>query len=144
MPTRRDLIDKARTWIDVPTRPSGSQRHGVNCLGLFVGVIRELGGFEEAVEEAEKYVGFKGPTTPQGLLRALRSSNYLKIIPRPFPLVPGNMLLVFTHDGPQHLVILTEPRVVLHAAQKKGKVVEHLLSDGWMVSSEFELIGLDD
>ncbi len=138
-----DLIKNAKTWIDVPVRPSGSQRIGVNCLGLFVGILREAGGFEEMLEEAEKHVGFKAPITPGDFLREMKASSYLKLI-RPTRLYPGNFILLFTRDGPQHLAFVTEPRVILHASARKKKVVEHLLPSDWRVAAEFELVGLDD
>ncbi len=143
MPTRIDLIKNAKTWIDVPVRPSGSQRAGVNCLGLFVGIIREVGGFEEVVEEAEKHVGFKAPVTPGDFLRKLSVSKHLKLV-HPTRLQMGNFILLLTRDGPRHLAFLTEPGVILHASARKKKVVEHLLPDGWKVVAEFELMELSD
>ncbi len=143
MPTRSELIKTAKTWLDVPVRPSGSQRVGVNCLGLFVGVLREVGGLEEMVEEAEKHVGFKAPITPGDFLREMKASSYLKPV-RPTRLRPGNFILLFTRDGPQHLAFVTEIGVILHASSRKKKVVEHLLPDDWRVAAEFEIVGLND
>ena len=143
MPTRMELIKVARTWIDVPVRPSGSQRVGVNCLGLFVGVLREVGDFEEMVEEAERHVGFSAPITPGDFLREMKTSSYLKLV-RPVKLQPGNFVLLFTRDGPQHLAFVTELGVILHASARKKKVVEHLLPAAWRVAAEFEIVELDD
>lgn len=144
MPTRTKLIKVAKTWIDVPAIASGAQRKGVNCLGLFVGIVREVGGFEDMVKEAEKHVGFRVPITPGDLMRQLSSSKHLKLAPRPFDIRPGNLLLLFTRDGPQHLALVTEPGIILHAAQVKKKVVEHRIPEGWRVAAEFEIVGLDD
>ncbi len=143
MPTRTALISQARTWIDVPAIASGSQRGGVSCLGLPIGILRELGGFEMMVQEGEKHVGFKSPKAPGELLRNLTNSKYLRLI-RPSQITPGNWLLLFTSDGPQHLALVTEPGIILHAAQAKKKVVEHLIPDGWRVASEFEIVGIKD
>jgi cell wall-associated NlpC family hydrolase len=144
MPTRTDLIKVARTWIDTPTRPSGSERCGVNCFGLFIGILRELGGFEDAIKEAQQHLGFKVPEKRSSLLHQLSNSKYLKMTPRPFKLDPGNILLLFTRGGPQHIALVTEPGIILHAAQSKKKVIEHRIPDGWRVAAEFELVGLSD
>ena len=129
--------------MDAPVRPSGSQRVGVNCLGLFVGIIRELGGFEEMVTEAESHVGFSTPTSTGDFLRKMKASKHLKLV-RPTKLRPGNFVLLFTRDGPQHLAIVTEPGVILHASSRKKKVVEHILPSAWQIAAEFEVVGLED
>ncbi len=143
MPTRTELIKQARTWIDVPAIASGAQRSGTSCLGLLIGVLRELGGFEDMVKEAEKHVGLKHPTSPGDLMRRMCNSHHLKVV-RPPTLTPGNLVLFFTRDGPQHIALVTEPHVILHAAQVKKKEVEHLVPEGWRIAAEFQLTGLDD
>lgn len=141
MTTRTQLIAKARTWIDVPAIASGAQRVGCNCLGLHVGYLRELGDFQGMVEEAEKHVGRRGPVTPNDLMKKLVASVHVKNV-RPIELAPGNLVLFFTRDGPQHLTLVTEKEVILHAYQKKGKVVEHLIPKEWRPAAEFEYVGL--
>ncbi len=143
MPTRNKLITQARTWLNVPAIASGAQRVGCNCLGLHVGYLRELGGFEKLVEEAEKHVGMRGPVTPDDLMKKLVASVHVRNI-RPIELNVGNLVLFFTRDGPQHLTLVTEPGIVLHAAQIKKKVVEHLIPDGWRPAAEFEFVGIED
>ena len=133
----------ARTWLDVPAIASGSQRAGCNCLGLHVGYLRELGDFDGMVEEAEKHVGMKGPVTPNDLMKRLVASTFVRNI-RPIKLEPGNLVLFFTRDGPQHLTLVTEPDIVLHAAQAKGKVVEHYIPKAWRPAAEFEFVGIED
>lgn len=143
MATRNELITQARTWLNVPAIASGAQRVGCNCLGLHVGYLRELGGFEELVEEAEKHVGMKRPVTPDDLMKKLVASAHVRNI-RPIGLHVGNLVLFFTRDGPQHLTLVTEPKIVLHAAQIKKRVVEHLIPDGWRPAAEFEFVGIED
>ncbi len=142
MPTRNELIAIAKTWVDVPAIASGTQRSGVNCLGLFVGIAREVGGLEDAVAEAERSASLRRPATPSDLMRRLVGSKYLNLVSPPI-LSPGNLVLFFTREGPQHLALVTEPGVIIHAAQGKGKVVEHLVPGGWRVAREFEIVGLD-
>ena len=143
MLTRANLIKVAKTWIGVPVRPSGAQRMGVNCLGLFVGILREAGGFENIVIEAEKHVGFREPTYPGDFLRRLSNSKHVRIV-RPSLLKEGNFILLLTRGTPQHLAFVTEPGIILHASIRKGKVIEHLLPTGWQSVAEFELIGLSE
>lgn len=144
MPTRNELIVVARTWLDVPAIASGAERHGVNCLGLFIGILREVGGFEGMVEESTKHLGFRVPTSPGDLMRKLSGTKHLKSLPRPFKMEVGNLLLIFTRDGPQHLALITEPGVILHASQAKKKVVQHRIPEGWRVAAEFKLVGLSN
>ena len=143
MPTRAALVSQARTWLDVPAIASGARRCGCICLGLHVGYLRELGGFESLVREAEGHVGMKAPVTPDDLMRKLSSSGRLKNI-RPIVLGVGNLVLFFTVVGPQHLTLVTEAGIVLHASQIKKKVVEHLIPDDWRPAAEFSLVGIED
>ena len=143
MTTRKALIAVAITWIDVPAIDSGAQRVGCNCLGLHVGYLREIGGFEKLVLEAEKHVGMKGPVTPNDLMKKLVQSAHVRNI-RPIKLEVGNLVLFFTRVGPQHLTLITEPGMVLHAAQIKGKVVQHFVPRGWRPAAEFEFVGIED
>lgn len=141
MVTRADLIFQARTWIGVPALPSGAQRCGVSCLGLLIGIFRELGGFEELVAEIEKHSGTKRPEIPGALLKQLINNKHLRVL-KVSILQPGNWAIFMTRDGPQHLALITEPMIILHASQVKRKVVEHLIPSGWRVAREFEFVGL--
>jgi hypothetical protein len=102
-----------------------------------------LGGFEELVEEAEKHVGMKGPVTPHDLMKKLVQSTHVHNI-RPIKLEVGNLVLFFTRDGPQHLTLVTEPNMVLHASQTKKKVVQHFVPKGWRPAAEFEFVGIEN
>ncbi len=95
------------------------------------------------VKEAEAHVGMKHPITPDDLMKKLVASACLKNI-IPIALTPGNLVLFFTRDGPQHLALVTEPGVILHAAQVKKKVVEHLIPSNWRAAAEFQLVGIED
>ena len=143
MPTKADFVAKAQTWLGVPAIASGAQRHGVSCLGLPIAVLRELGGFSALVTEAEKHVGLKHPEKSGDLLRKLSNSNHLRnVIPVEFTV--GNIVLFFTQDGPQHIAIVSETGIILHAMQSKKKVIDQRFPPGWRVAAEFEIVGLTD
>ncbi len=138
-----ELVKVAKTWVGVPVKPVGSYRHGVNCLGLLVGIVRELGGFEDMISDLEKNIGFKAPINSHDLLHKMSSNKHLRSI-RPIIKRPGNILLFFTLAGPQHIGIVTEPGIVLHSSQTKKKVIEHRIPSGWRVALECEFLGIDD
>lgn len=143
MTTRKALIREAREWISVPAIESGTHKNGVNCSGLFIGIARNVEGLQKIAAEAEPYSGFKNPMEPGGLLRMLSSTNRLRAVTPPI-LRPGNFVLFYAGKEPQHLTIVTEPGVILHASQIKKKVVEHGIPGDWRVAREFEIVGIEE
>lgn len=129
----------ARAWVGRPYRPAGARECGVNCLGLFVAILREAGGFEDLAAAAEPHAGFARPPKSGALLRGLK--DHLAGVPVENA-GPGDLLLFRIGGEPQHLAILTEPGVILHADGVKGRVVEHRLPPGWRPVAAFRIPGV--
>ncbi len=134
-------MEVARTWIGVPWREVGTRRDGVNCLGLLVGVARELGGLDGLVARAEPYANFVCSPERGGMLR--RMKEYLEVVPRRDAL-PGDLLLFRIDGEPQHVTLLTMPGTVLHSSQQAKRVrEEQLVPPGWIPTMVFRMEGLD-
>ncbi len=141
MTTRKEFIQEALKWIGRPYKPSGSQECGANCLGVFIGIARNVGGLEGLVAQAEKYADYAKQTKPREFLKRLVTSDYLEHI-HPKKHDVGNLLLICIQGEPQHLVLLTEPGIILHASVGKKKVIQHGLPTEWKIAGEFRIKAL--
>ncbi len=142
MPTREALIKEALSWVGRPYKPSGAQENGANCLGCMVGILRNLGGLEDLVAEATPHVNYRRPVKSGELMRLLIASKHLVLI-RPAKLEVGNLLLLRIQGEPQHLALLVEPRIVIHADAQRGRVIHHGLPDDWVIAAEFRIKGIE-
>ena len=130
MSIREKFVAIGMTWIDVPWRKVGSTRLGVNCLGLPVGVAREMGGFEELVSLGEVQATFAAPLTPRMMVDGMK--KHMKEIKVP-EAQPGDLLLFRIGDRPNHIAILTKvsPMTILHSDTDTKKVRNQSLPAGW-------------
>ena len=141
MPGRDEFVAMARTWVGVPWRRVGTRRDGVNCLGLLVGVARELGGLDSLVARAEPYANFARAPEHGDMLR--RMKEYLRVVPRR-EAVPGDLPLFRIDGEPQHVTLLVAPDTVLHSGERAGGVREvRLVPPGWTLSIVLRIGELD-
>ena len=136
MPARSEFIAEARRWIGRPVAPVGAQAQGVNCLGLFVAIARDVGGLERLVAVAEPWCGHAKPPSAGALLRGMKA--HLWLLDRKAAR-PGDILIFRVGGEPQHLALITEPGIVLHADAGKGRVVEHRIKPGWRIAGAFRI-----
>lgn len=160
MPTRAEFVAEARARIGRPYAPGGAEACGANCLGLFVGIARDLKGLDCLVAAAAPYAGHARPPRPNALLKGLR--EYLVKI-KTHEAGPGDLLLFRVAGAPQHLALLTEPGpstgsgqassracrrttgsgpqgwIILHADARYRRVVEHRLPPGWRPVAAFRI-----
>jgi len=125
MHTSAHVIDAARGWLDTPFHHQGRLKGvGVDCIGLVVGVARELG--VEIYDEA----GY-GRQPQEGRLRAALDEH----LQRAPALSPGRVVLMQWDVDPMHVGILASHPAgglsLIHAYAKSRKVVEHALDDVW-------------
>ncbi len=141
MPTKQALIQEALKWIDRPYKASGTQECGANCLGVFGGILRNLGGLEGLVGEIEKHAKYAKPIRSGEFLKLLIESEYLETV-SPRKMETSNFLLLRVGGEPQHMAIITEPGIVLHASGTYGRVIRHGLPRFWKIVCEFKIVGL--
>ncbi len=147
------IIACARGWVGTRFHHQGRLKKtavhagGVDCLGLLVGVARELGlrgkgGVELAVLDCADYGHLPdGEALLAGLIKnlelvtphSLRGLHEFREMPqqvRHDMIQPGDILLIAPEGTPRHLAIATESGII-HAYAQARKVVEHMLDAWW-------------
>ncbi len=126
---RERIVAAARGWIGTPYRHQASLKGvGCDCLGLLVGVWREVTG---------KEVGSLPPYTPDWAEANGRETLAEGLAKYLTPIDPkeareGDIVLFRwrAHLPAKHCGILTAPDRMVHA-QEKAAVAEAALSDWW-------------
>jgi len=135
MTTPEDFVKIAKTWVGVPWKPSGSHRNGVNCIGLFIGIAREL-EMEELVESVVVHAGFATPPFSGSMLKKMREHLQGVALTE---ITVGDILVFKVDNEPQHVAVITEPGIILHADHQAKKVIEHKLPSSWRPVAAFRL-----
>lgn len=142
---RIEIIDEARSWKGTPVHHQGRKKGaGVDCLGLIVGIARDLGLKVQDRTDYSKAGDIKK-------LEAEMRRQLVEIDPREAK--PGD-ILVFqpsARDRTPHVALITD-RGILHAynaqgrSNQSGKVVEHVLNEKWRrrISSAFRFSEVED
>lgn len=131
------FIAAARASLGTPYKAAGACESGANCLGLWAVVLRRVGQ-EELARAVERHSGFAQPPARSALLRGLLAAPQLERI-KPRRARPGDLLLFKVAGAPQHLALVTEPGMILHADAGAGRVVEHGRPPGWRAVAAFRL-----
>lgn len=132
--TREDIVNEARTWIGTPFQHQGRVKGvGADCVGIIIGVARDLGLSEFDTRDYSKY-----PNVPMmgSLLREhLEEIDYKDV-------QPGDVLWIKVKGSPQHLAMKTD-KGILHAHMGLGKCVEVNLDKATerLVMSAFRIKG---
>ena len=135
------IAAQARTWLDTAYHHQGRLKKstkgngGVDCLGLVIGVIDELGmqdGSGNPLVRADEFNYSMYPERGR-LVRSI--SKHLLEVPIEKMRV-GDLLLFRTFKDPQHVGLLTDypsggPGLI-HCNSSAGKVVEQPLSMTWV------------
>ena len=122
--TAADVIRVARTWVGVPFRHQGRDRNGIDCWGVPVVVLRELGALPEGFDEA----GYpRQPLSGQIQKHLLR---FCTVLP---DYVPGCLVALRMQSTAMHVAIFTDTDTIIHAMdrQSRGGVVEHGFRGMW-------------
>ena len=122
MTQRTQIVEAARQWIDTPFHHQARLKHvGVDCVGLVIGVAREL----ELVPQDLDVMGY--PRTPDGTSLMSTMHQHMREIDRAV-MQPGDVIVVSFDKDPQHLCILGDYRhgglSIIHAAGNTGRVIE--------------------
>lgn len=138
MPTRLDIVNEARRWLDTPFVHQGRQLGvGVDCVGVLFGVAWALGISEF---DYRNYLARPNTDTMSQLLR----EHLVPIAVRDAR--AGDVLHMHIGGRPQHVGLLTASDTLLHAYQQVGRCVEHRVDDKWWsrVRGAYQFPGVAD
>lgn len=139
--TRTDVVQAARGWLGTPYHHQARLKSvGVDCVGLVIGVARELGLVHPSFD-VPAY-----PRSPDGVsLMALADLHMQRI---DAPLQSGQVIVVAFDANPQHLGIVGDYRhgghSIIHAAARPGRVIETRLmfSNAMRFVAAFDMPGV--
>lgn len=124
MPTSQSarVVAIARTWIGTPFRHQGRVKGvGVDCIGLAVGIARELGrevrdelDYGRTPEAARMMRAMSGHLAPVQVPAGARPGDVLE---------PGDVVLFNWRGSPTHIGVFTGGAFV-HAYEVEKRVVE--------------------
>lgn len=130
--TRAELAQSARSWLGTPFVHQAARRGvGTDCIGLVGGVARDAGLPDGARWDAdERFHAYARTPDPRTLLEGV--ATYLDRIAVADAEAGDILLMRFTRE-PQHFALLlsTDPAYIVHASNRRGRVVEHRLDDKW-------------
>lgn len=121
--TRTDVVQAARGWLDTPFHHQARLKSvGVDCVGLVIGVARELGLI------APDFDVTAYPRMPDGSSLMHLVNMHMRPLPEDEDMQPGDVVVVRFDRDPQHLGILGDYRhgglSIIHAAAEPGRVIE--------------------
>jgi cell wall-associated NlpC family hydrolase len=136
MTTRQQIIDEARTWLNVRWVHQGRSRAGVDCIGIVIKVAHALDIF---TFDTFDYSRQPDPNR----LRELIGEHMDKIMINDARI--GDVLLMRFEREPQHVAFVTDAGI-LHAYAQVRRVVEHGFDDIWRsrVVGAYRYRGLED
>lgn len=123
----QEIIKRSRSWMNVKFRHQGRSKCGVDCIGLFSEVAKEIG---RDIPIPSNYTHHPD----QKFLFAEMNRLFDKITKAEFTV--GDLCLMRFEDDLRrvpcrHVAIRTEFGV-LHSSAQHRKVTEHSLDDEWM------------
>jgi len=120
--TAADVVREARSWVGVPFRHQGRDRRGIDCWGVPVVVLRELGALPAGFDE----VGY--PRQPQLGEIQDHLTRFCTVLPKP---VPGCLIALRMLVTTAHVAIHTDTDTLIHAMEKHAAVIEHGFRGMW-------------
>lgn len=134
--TPDDIIRAARGWLGTPFHHQGRVKGvGCDCLGLIVGIARELELRDNKGNLLADYDQPNYSPLPDG--RGLKAAVSLHLLELPSigEASTADVLLFRFQENPQHVGILSTlpdgDSGIIHCYSNTGKVVEHRLNDTW-------------
>jgi len=138
--TQEDIINQARTWLGTKYHHQGRLKKssrgdgGVDCIGLVIGIIDELGiqdGDGNSLVAADE-VNYSMYPERGRLVKSIQ--KHLRRVPTHRMRV-GDVLLFKTFRDPQHVGLLSVypsgGTGLIHCNSSAGKVVEQPLTETW-------------
>ena len=149
MPTRKMIVDCARTFLNTPFRHQGRVKgKGIDCVGLPLCVAEELGLIDRLG------VPFKGSDnqnySSQPLDLLVHEEAKRRLVEKdPSDLRDGDVVTLRVPTTPCHAALITTVNGVtgmIHAYAGIGKVVEHIMDNKWRkrIAGAFSYPGVED
>lgn len=120
--TPDEVVRVARTWVGVPFRHQGRDRNGVDCVGVPIVVLAELGAVEPDFE-IQDYA-----RRPNGDTLESRLVAHCTPLPRP---VPGCLIAIRWEKTLAHVALYTDTDTLIHALERHKEVIEHGFRGMW-------------
>lgn len=120
--TAQEVVRVARTWVGVPFLHQGRARNGVDCVGLPIVVLNELGAIE-ADFEIRDY-----SRMPNGETLEKRLIAHCTPLPK---YVPGCLVAIQWQRTLAHVAIYSDTDTLIHSLERQGKVIEHGFRGMW-------------
>jgi len=122
MKTRAQIVNAARQWLGTPFHHQARLKGvGCDCIGLVIGVARELGLIAPDFDIS----GY--PRVPDGTTLMSTARQHMTEIDRA-AMQPGDVVVVSFDKDPQHFGILGDYRhgglSIIHGASNPGRVIE--------------------
>ena len=139
--TKEQIILQARTWLGTKYHHQGRLKKsragagGVDCIGLIIGVINELGLQDGEGLPLSQHDEFNYSMYPERGRLVGSIQKHLREVPVA-KMRAGDVLLFRTFRDPQHVGFLTNYPTggagLIHCNSSAGRVVEQPLSDAWL------------
>jgi NlpC/P60 family putative phage cell wall peptidase len=144
------IVEAARSWVGTPFMHQQSLKGvGVDCVGVILGVGRELGILEISPEEWAPFAAYTRQPNPARMRKAMRRFLSESLVPA-CDIAPVGSIGWFgwRADLPMHLAIVGEfegRRTMIHAFEHMGRCVENTIDDLWRrrVDSWWNFPGLE-
>ena len=132
------ISKQARTWIGTKFKHQGrakktpKSKGGVDCIGLIVGVAKELNLKDENGKLISNYDFTGYSREPNG---KLLEENFEKYLEKADTLEEGNVVLFKFAKFPQHAGIVGNHPInglsIIHSYLPAKQVCEHIINDTW-------------
>ncbi len=122
--TREQIAAETREWIGTPYHHQALVKGvGCDCIGVIRGVGNATSALvtEDTSKLVKQFLGYSRQPNPKVMRAALQEF----LVPIDKKEAGVGDIFWFRIQRPQHLGILTEPGIVVHADRMAGRVIEH-------------------
>lgn len=134
--TRDAIVAAARSWVGTPFAHQQSLKGvGVDCVGVILGVGRELGILEISPEQWAPFKAYTRQPNPARMRKAMgRFLDASLVDPQSLPAIGSIGWFGWRTDLPMHLAITAEldgRPTMIHAFEYQGSCVENTIDAVW-------------